>query len=157
MMTWYWWLAIAAAGYGCFSLWRLIRKSEADQRALEAAINAHIGREPDHFYYLRSHAPGPRRVLAAFVPEQRIYLSNYAEPFEPNCFLGPGDIRSWAIEWDTGIDNNNRTYKRRFSLRIAVKSVERPLVKIDCQDEATAYQMREIFSQAFGDRGERSP
>lgn len=151
-MAWYWWLAASVVGYGCFSLWKAVKRSDADQKALEESVNAEVGRKPDHFYYLRSHDPAPRRYLAAFVAEQKVYIGDYAAPFDRSKFIRPEDIRTWAIEWDTGIDDRGRTYKRRFSLHLAVKSVETPLVKIDCQDEFTAFKMQEIFSQVFGDR-----
>ncbi|KJS34794.1 MAG: hypothetical protein VR70_17010 [Rhodospirillaceae bacterium BRH_c57] len=151
-MTWYWWLAVAAAGYGSYALWRRLKKVTADQKALEAAITGSIGRAPDHFYNLTSHSLGPRRILAAYIPERKIYIGEFAEPFDPACFLNPDNVRSWTIQWDNGVDDRGRTFKTRFSLHVAVKSIEEPLVRIDCQNEATAYKMREIFDQALGDR-----
>lgn len=151
-MAWYWWLAIVAGGYGCFALRKALKKAEAAQGALEAAIKAHIGRAPDYFYHLRSHAPGPSRIMAAFVDERKIYVGEYAEPFSPSHFLGPADVRNWGVQWDTGIDDRGRTYRRRFSLHVAVRSVDTPLIKIDCQDEATVHKVQEIYNQAFGER-----
>lgn len=151
-MTWYWWLAIVGAGYGCFALWKALKRIIADQKTLEAAITAHLGRAPDYFYHLRSGTPGPRRIMAAFVAEQQIYIGEYGERFTPSHFFGPNDVRSWTVQWDTGIDNRDRSYRRNFSLHVVVKSVDTPLIKIGCQDEATAYKMQEIYNQAFGER-----
>ncbi|GAA0571210.1 hypothetical protein [Caenispirillum bisanense] len=151
-MTWYWWLAVAAAGCGFYALWKSHKKGVADQEALEAAIAESMGRAPDYSYRLTSHSLGPLRFFAAFVGERKIYIGGYAEPFDPARFLKSDDVRSWDIHWDTGVDDRGRTFKRRFSLHVAVKSIETPLVRIDCQSEAMAYKMREIFNQTFGDR-----
>ncbi len=88
----------------------------------------------------------------AFVHEHKFYLAEQASKFDQKNFFGPDDIRAWTVEWGSAIDDNDRAYRTRFTLRVEVKSIDTPLIKIDCQDEATAYRIREIFNQMFGER-----
>jgi hypothetical protein len=148
-MLWYWLVPVGVAG--CAGLVAIIRITDKKHKEVVAAVNAHIGRQSDYFYFLNSNNLKPRRIFLAFVREHKFYIGEYAEKFDPKNFFGTDDIRAWAVEWETGVDQNDRVYKRRFALRVEVKSVDAPLIKIECQDETTAYKIREIFCQMFGE------
>lgn len=149
-MAWYWWLLGVFAGL-CLYVCIGVRRDTVREKRLNAEISAFVGRTPDYFYILREGKTAPK-MLAFFLLERRVYLGDLFAPFEAKNFLTDQDIRTWSVEWDTGVDGQGRTYRTRYAVKLTVKSIDRPLIKITCQDEGTAYKIREILAQTFGER-----
>jgi hypothetical protein len=138
--------AIAAIALVMLGLFRTVKRYQADDAKLFAAMANHVGRPHDVVWWTRFG--GKAWMLAIWLAERKFYFSKVKKPFDANCFYGEQDIREWSIERSRSITNDR--YWDAFAVNIAVKNLDNPLIKIHCgKDEATAYKINESFNQMF--------
>lgn len=114
-----------------------------DEKSIASAA-AHVGRPPDLRLY--SWGRGKKARLLLWEAEERLYVSDANDLFDPRKVRAITELRSWHIE--TGTVEAVGAVRDVFTVTIAVKDTENPLLQFFCgPDKQAAYRITEALTQ----------
>lgn len=144
-----WIIALCAAGLLGVLAYVGGKRFDTELKETLESIERHMGRAPD-YRSIHHGKPEYQKIFAVYVPERKIYFGPRPGPYHDSNFYDADYIRSWKVEWDTGVSDNGNTYKRNYVLSMTVKDIGNPIIKLPCaSDEKLAHQLAEAITQMF--------